>query len=389
MAYWTSAFICLGKLLIAGPVIVANARFWSFFPSGRSLIQFRANAASSRMLELARSRKSLISAYCRYCGAWIEITFALDIQSPRTVRTCHSVGTTCLRESGTNTSGCKRLPKLWKINLGFFPRRRIHWQWYFFWRYCTFFQTPNLSWFWSQCEQMFTAKDLIFCYGQAQTELLPYDYFFLEFLVVTVGYITTILGFFSLSFDQKPCNSCGEKLSVFFGSKVNWGCNQKSLPIKDSTQKRTAPKYLFDLQKKATAQVLLSVQANPEVLQKSTVSTSLLSLLTFTWQMDAPVLITTMEPSTIFQISVLAEFCLDLLAIIKHTFSHSKIGRNKLHPFSKISTSVFSLLDFEMRLHSQLLNFFIKKVLFGVCGCQLFWIHGSWVHEISWSPFHG
>ena len=36
--------------------------------------------------------------------------------------------------------------------------------------------------------------------------------------------------------------------------------------------------------------------------------------------------------------------------------------------------------------HSQFLNLFIEKVLFGWCGCQLFWIHGGWVREISWSP---
>ena len=65
-----------------------------------------------------------------------------------------------------------------KIHLGFFPRKRVHRQWYFFWRYCTFFQPPNLSWFWSQREKMFTTKDLIFCYGQAQTALLPYWFFF-------------------------------------------------------------------------------------------------------------------------------------------------------------------------------------------------------------------
>ena len=137
MAYWTSAVLFFGKLLIAGPVIVASARFWSVDPSGRSSIQFMARSASSRMLNLARSRRSLISAHCWYCGAWIEITFALYFQSPRTFRTCHSVGTTCLRESGTNSSGCEG--KLWKIHLGFLPRKRVHLQWYFDRRYCTFF----------------------------------------------------------------------------------------------------------------------------------------------------------------------------------------------------------------------------------------------------------
>ena len=35
------------------------------------------------------------------------------------------------------------------------------------------------------------------------------------------------------------------------------------------------------------------------------------------------------------------------------------------------------------------LTLLIEKVLFGWCGCQLFWVHGSWVHEIFWSPSHG
>ena len=39
-----------------------------------------------------------------------------------------------------------------------------------------------------------------------------------------------------------------------------------------------------------------------------------------------------------------------------------------------------------------IVNFWISllsKSVFGWCRCQLFWIHGSWVHEISWSPSHG
>ena len=57
--------------------------------------------------KLARSKKSLISAFCRNDGARIEIKFVLDVQSPRTVRTCHSVGTTRSREAGTSSSGQK------------------------------------------------------------------------------------------------------------------------------------------------------------------------------------------------------------------------------------------------------------------------------------------
>ena len=47
-------------------------------------------------------------------------------KSPRTVQICHSVGTTCSREAGTNSSGCKSLPKC-TFNHQIFPgsgRRR-------------------------------------------------------------------------------------------------------------------------------------------------------------------------------------------------------------------------------------------------------------------------
>ena len=50
IAYWTSAVRFFGKLLVDRPVLVANVRFCSFNNSGRSLIQFVANAASSCIL---------------------------------------------------------------------------------------------------------------------------------------------------------------------------------------------------------------------------------------------------------------------------------------------------------------------------------------------------
>ena len=46
-----------------------------------------------------------------------------------------------------------------------------------------------------------------------------------------------------------------------------------------------------------------------------------------------------------------------------------------------------------MSPHGQFLDLFIEEVLLGWRGRQLFWIHGSWVQEISWSSslgqFHG
>ena len=46
IAQWASAVRFSGKLPVDRPVSVANVRFCSFNPSGRSLIQFVANAAS-------------------------------------------------------------------------------------------------------------------------------------------------------------------------------------------------------------------------------------------------------------------------------------------------------------------------------------------------------
>ena len=40
------------------------------------------------------------------------VVTGLDMQSPRTVRTCHSMGTTRSREAGAHSSGRKRLPRL-------------------------------------------------------------------------------------------------------------------------------------------------------------------------------------------------------------------------------------------------------------------------------------
>ena len=83
---------------------------------------------------------------------------------------------------------------------------------------------------------------------------------------------------------------------------------------------------------------------------------------------------------------------LDLARIflpVKHMFSCTKVRRNKLHPFNKISADVFSLRYFKRSLHSQFLNFLIGEVVRGWRGCKLFWIHGSWVQEISWFASHG
>ena len=61
-------------------------------------------------------------------------------QSPSIVRTRHSAGTTRSRETGIDSNDRNRLPRLSKFHMGFFPRRKVHWQCSFVWRYCTSFK---------------------------------------------------------------------------------------------------------------------------------------------------------------------------------------------------------------------------------------------------------
>ena len=70
------------------------------------------------------------------------------------------------------------------------------------------FQPPNLVWLRSQNKKMFTNTDLNFCYGQAQTALLPYDFLLLGVSGSNRRRHHNDLGVL-------PCNSCSEKLSVF------------------------------------------------------------------------------------------------------------------------------------------------------------------------------
>ena len=181
---------------------MANARFWSFTPSGRSLIQFVANTASFYMLNLAKSRKSVISAYCRYAGVRIQITFAFDIQSPRTDRHCHSVGTTRSREIGIHSSGrknnCRNCKKSTWVSCH--AGGSIGSGTFLVWIVCTFFQTTKSFLILVPCWKMLTAK----------------------------GDITTIFGHFFLSFEQRPCNSCGDKLYSLLGSEVYWAATSSN-----------------------------------------------------------------------------------------------------------------------------------------------------------------
>ena len=61
------------------------------------------------------------------------------------------------------------------LDLGVLPGRKVLWQWYFFWRYCTFFNHQIFPDSGPKIRKCFP-KDLMLWHGQAQTVLLPYDF---------------------------------------------------------------------------------------------------------------------------------------------------------------------------------------------------------------------
>ena len=77
---------------------------------------------------------------------------------------------------------------------------------------------------------------------------------------MTVGDITTILGFFSLNSDQRPCESFGEELSVFL---VRMTTSAGTLV---RVVRQQLPNIKFDPRKKAKAQEVLCAHAKLEVL---------------------------------------------------------------------------------------------------------------------------
>ena len=298
-AYWTSAVMFCRWLREAGPAIVASARFWSFNHSGRSLIQFVANVASSRMLNFARSRKLLIRVLGRYGGARIETTSAFEIQSPRTERTCHSVGTIGSREIGTNLSVCKMSPRLWKIlSTQEDPSAVI-----LLLKVLYLIQPPNLPWLKSETEEMFTTENLIFCYGQEQT--LRYCFhmtsLWLVYSLKTVEDITTILGFFILIFAHKLCSACGEKPSAFFvlrsaGVATMSPC-RSSMALKQDLSVNSSQTSVWPSQESHNTGALVRSHEYGDSSRFS-VFNGLCSVLALTWKMKIPALITTMGPLT-------------------------------------------------------------------------------------------
>ena len=232
---------------------------------------------------------------------------------------------------------------------------------------------------------MFTNENLKFCYGQAQTVLLLRD-----FCSVSV---------FGRNRWTKNLHCLWREVFSLLRSQIYWGCDHEPMSNKFGTQigivgENSAQTSIWPSQESHnTSAPVRSLESGSS--SRSTVSKGLRNLLAISWKMEVPELTAYIEPltamistSTIFQIFVLSELCSDLLVSKTLVLLREDRGE-QLHSTSNVSANVFSLLDLEMSHHSQLPNLLIEKILFGWCRGQLFWIHGSWVHEISSSPLHG
>ena len=158
----------------------------------------------------------------------------------------------------------------------------------------------------------------------------------MEFLAVTVGDIPTIFGFFSLSFDHKHCNSCGVNCSIFSVRRSSegsiWNPCRSRIALKWDFSENSSQTSVWPLQESHSTGALVRSRESGGS-PRSTVSKGLLYLVTLTWKMDAPVLITTMRPLraristlTIFQIFVFAVFYSGLLASKKNLSPSRRSG---------------------------------------------------------------
>ena len=180
IARCASAVIFFGWRCTAGSVKVAIAKVSKFQPFRPVLYPIRGNTASFCMLNLARSRKSLISAYYRFCGARIGIIFALDIQSPR-----KDWSDLPFRWNQVFTRGWYKLKwfkwvaKIVKNPLGCLASEGSPMAVVPSLNVVYLFSTPNLSWFWSQYKDIFSTEDLVFLPRPSTNDiLLPHDFFF-------------------------------------------------------------------------------------------------------------------------------------------------------------------------------------------------------------------
>ena len=102
------------------------------------------------------------------------------MQSPRTVRTCHSVGTTRSREAGLNSQWTQKIAEIVKNQLGFFATQEDPLAVVPFFpgdiAPCLNHQIfPNSS---QKNEEVSSARNFMVCHVNTQMVLLPYHFFF-------------------------------------------------------------------------------------------------------------------------------------------------------------------------------------------------------------------
>ena len=212
----------------------------AFNPSGRFSIQFVANIASSLSVKFTRSRKSLNSVNCRCCGARIEITFAFEIQSPRTERSCHSVEPIA-HANPVQTQVVARDRQKNPRGLPASHRKRAHRQWYFFKHKIFPDSGPKIR----TC--MLAAENSITCYGQAQTVLLPCNFLSGWCIWQKRSETSQLPWFFSPLTKSLAVPVLRSFQFSFLRSQIYWCCDHASLTIKYGTQMGMVREQLPDI----------------------------------------------------------------------------------------------------------------------------------------------
>ena len=234
-------------------------------------------------------------------------------------------------------------------------------------------QPSNLSWFWSQNKEVFSARNLMFCHVNTQMVLLPYHFFLFRNLSSRKsGTSHQSLNSF-LELLPEALHQLWQKTFSFLCSKVNRSGNLKSLSIKDSAQIRVVREHLPNINLTYTREPqhwrFCSLTRVRKFFQINSVQRSLrlanVSLKSGRTCIDTYHGILDCSD---FHLQPFSRFpsLLDLARTflsLKHMFSCTNV-RNKLLSISKISADVFSLC-FKMSLHSQFLNFLIEEVKIG------------------------
>ena len=120
-------------------------------------------------------------------------------------------------------------------------------------------QPPNFSSFWSRNKEVFSAKDLVLCHGQAQMAVLSNNFLLLVALRCNSRGHHSDLGILFLELVPKALQSLWCKIISFLCSQVYWCCNLDQEWRSNKNCLTTFPRHPLVLHKRAIEQCSCSL----------------------------------------------------------------------------------------------------------------------------------